>query len=407
MSQGAARRTQSSINFGAKSQKEDNSSGVDTLHVIKRPRTEMENDSTAIPDVMITNTDEDIHSSTSTSTVIEVPINNNYNNYDVLKLDRLIDKSDRFESHRNFLNDCIRNKVIPVGLQINLTPTIGNNNDEFVDRWYKRLEECSITMMKDIVEFCDKTITETNESAVLAREKVKSTRTPADNKKVTDAIPSNQTVRKQNLRRSKQKKFHFLKYNRATLQQSNNIGRRQQDAERNNARQNNENLSRNEQPRGNAEPRVSNTNIARKPSGTNLKRQRSNTNVNKNPLWSSLFKQQPRNINNSERNATTNVEQPQQRHREQNQQVNISNNNEIQGMKNDIAQIKQLLFDKQQNKTNESYDQQPKNELAVPSNGRDATTETSSTNNPEVNSILDMISTTMATLREFEKRYKK
>ena len=38
------------------------------------------------------------------------------------------DKIDRYQSHKNFLLECIREKVIPMGLRINLTPTIGNNS---------------------------------------------------------------------------------------------------------------------------------------------------------------------------------------------------------------------------------------------------------------------------------------
>ena len=40
-------------------------------------------------------------------------------------------------SHKGFLQQCIRDKIIPVGLQINLTPTIGKYNDEFVENGTK------------------------------------------------------------------------------------------------------------------------------------------------------------------------------------------------------------------------------------------------------------------------------
>ena len=127
---GGARRTQSSTIFSQRSRNEETQPSVEILRVNKRPRTE--NDSTAAPEVTITDVDQDLHRSASTNTVIEAPTNNNLNNYDVIKLDRLMDKYDRFESHKNFLNDCIRDKVIPKGLRIDIIPTIGNSNDEFV-----------------------------------------------------------------------------------------------------------------------------------------------------------------------------------------------------------------------------------------------------------------------------------
>ena len=56
-----------------------------------------------MPEVTITNADESHHGSANTNAVIEVPLECNINNYDVIKLDRLIDKSDRYESHKSFL----------------------------------------------------------------------------------------------------------------------------------------------------------------------------------------------------------------------------------------------------------------------------------------------------------------
>ena len=42
-----------------------------------------------------------------------------------------------------------------------LEPTIGNHDQNFLDNWYSKLKRFSFSPMKDIVEFCDKTIAAT------------------------------------------------------------------------------------------------------------------------------------------------------------------------------------------------------------------------------------------------------
>ena len=81
-----------------------------------------------------------------------------------MKLNRLKDKNVRYQSHREFLSQFIESKLIPKGLKLELEPTIGNHDQEFSDTWYSNLQEFSLTLMKEIVKFCDKTISE-NRSA--------------------------------------------------------------------------------------------------------------------------------------------------------------------------------------------------------------------------------------------------
>ena len=78
-----------------------------------------------------------------------------------MKLYRLKDKNARYQSHREFLSQCIESKLIPKGLKLELEPTIDNHNQEFLDTWYSNLREFTLTLMKGIVKFCDKTISET------------------------------------------------------------------------------------------------------------------------------------------------------------------------------------------------------------------------------------------------------
>ena len=42
-----------------------------------------------------------------------------------------------------------------------LEPTITNHDQNFLDHWYSKLKQFSLSLMKDIVQFCDKTIDKT------------------------------------------------------------------------------------------------------------------------------------------------------------------------------------------------------------------------------------------------------
>ena len=77
------------------------------------------------------------------------------------KLNRLKNKNARYQSHREFLSQCIESKLIPKGLKLELEPTIGNHDQEFFDMWYFNLDKFSLTLMKGIVKFCEKAIIET------------------------------------------------------------------------------------------------------------------------------------------------------------------------------------------------------------------------------------------------------
>ena len=153
-SQGVARQTKSASDFFQQ--------GAGDGKQRKRPRTNQEGDEIAAPAITITPSSESIIAADSNITVLERTNQRSLNIHDVTKLERLIDKCDRYESHKGFLEQCIRDKIVPVGLQINLTPTIGNGDDEFVEKWHKRLEEFSLTIMGDIIEFCYKTLAATN-----------------------------------------------------------------------------------------------------------------------------------------------------------------------------------------------------------------------------------------------------
>ena len=53
---------------------------------------------------------------------------------------------------------CHDEKVIQNGLRITLEPYIGNIDDEFNTKYYERLNGSSLTLMEDVIVFCNKTV---------------------------------------------------------------------------------------------------------------------------------------------------------------------------------------------------------------------------------------------------------
>ena len=77
------------------------------------------------------------------------------------RLDRINNKKVRFLSHKEFLEKCFCDKLTPKGLKINLEPTIGNQNEEFVNQCYKIQDDCAKQFMNMTIKFYEITITET------------------------------------------------------------------------------------------------------------------------------------------------------------------------------------------------------------------------------------------------------
>ena len=98
--QGEARKCQSSINFHTAPRNDENHTNREPLRANKRPRTETEMNDMLTPGISITEPTKNLHESTSVNTVIETPMVSSLNNYDITKLERLVDKNDQYESQR-------------------------------------------------------------------------------------------------------------------------------------------------------------------------------------------------------------------------------------------------------------------------------------------------------------------
>ena len=131
-----------------------------------------------------------------------------------IKLNRLKDKQVRFESHKEFLSRCITDGLVPKGLELMLEPTIGNHDEHFLDNWYSKLKQFSLSLMKEIVQFCDKTIDATTTEISTTETSLKSNTNQEQFKAIQSEIKNNKAAARKILQQRKFKKFNTSKYSK-------------------------------------------------------------------------------------------------------------------------------------------------------------------------------------------------
>ena len=108
------------------------------------------------------------------------------------------DKQARFVSHKEFLTRCVAEELVLKGLEVALEPTIGNHDQKFLDNWYSKQKQFLLSLMKDIVQFCEK-------------KKLKCTRHQKSRKFSKDEDENEDSTRNV-LQQRKFKKYNNLKY---------------------------------------------------------------------------------------------------------------------------------------------------------------------------------------------------
>ena len=373
-SQGTARRSQSFINFSSHSANAANNITSDEIvQASKRLRTE----NTANNPVITINTEDAPFTRGNTTTEItNKPMNIDEDNSNIIKLNRLHDKNDRYESHVSFLQNCLEINRVPHGLVINLEPSIGNHDEAFRSKWYQRLQEFSFTLMKDIIEYSTTVTEETFSKISTEHESLKKSLKPDDYKEVNEALQQNSINRKRILKQNKQKKFHHLKYHRTMPTRQANY------ATKDLARTATETRPRTyEHPSGNWQTQQQGS---------------------RQPLskpWSSLFK------NNSRTNVRQEISRTDQRNYDRtykNAEQHPAESSEttqkqIQDLRNEISALK----------TAKTSNETPKNVPGVSSwrrnNGKkEQTQDLKKKEAPDVSQIMTFLHTTMQTLTEFK-----
>ena len=126
--------------------------------------------------------------------------------------DQINNKKIWFLSHKEFLEKCFHDKLTPNGLKINLEPTIGNQNEEFVNQWYKIWDDCAKQLMKMNIKFCETTVKETEHEIKEINSKLQSNLPSTEYSNTKGQVSKNQEVMIQQLRRKKMRKYCQLKY---------------------------------------------------------------------------------------------------------------------------------------------------------------------------------------------------
>ena len=163
------------------------------------------------------------------------------------RLDRINNKKIQFLSHKEFSGKCFRDKLTPNGLKINLEPTIGNQNEEFVNQWYKIQDDCAKQLMKMTIKFCETTIKETEHEIKEIDSKLQSNLRSTEYNNIKGQVSKNQEVTIQQLRRKKTRKYRQLKYGEQTPEKqtrNSSVKSSQPNQEENNSNNNQYNTKR-------------------------------------------------------------------------------------------------------------------------------------------------------------------
>ena len=111
-------------------------------------------------------------------------------------MNRLKEKSARYNWHKDFLSKCIQENLVPKRVEITLEPTIGNFDQEFVNNWYTNLKQFFLVLIKQIVANCDKTEQKTqtkiNKTETILKQQLKK----EDYKEIKTTITSSATATK-------------------------------------------------------------------------------------------------------------------------------------------------------------------------------------------------------------------
>ena len=98
------------------------------------------------------------------------------------------------------------------GLKLELEPTIGNFDQEFVDEWYSKLKGFSLILMKGITTYCEKTIKSTNDSIKNTEATLRNLTENQEFLNIDKVLKTNVEATKRQLQQRKFKKLNNLKY---------------------------------------------------------------------------------------------------------------------------------------------------------------------------------------------------
>ena len=128
------------------------------------------------------------------------------------RIDNLKDKQTRYESHVSFLRKCLDNNITPNGLRVYCEPSIGNRDEDFLEKWHNQLTECSKALINITIEWSKNTIEKTKAEIQTASDRLKESVPAPTFKDIESSLAKNQETRTNELVHRKNRKFYKLKY---------------------------------------------------------------------------------------------------------------------------------------------------------------------------------------------------
>ena len=152
-------------------------------------------------------------SSSLSQEMLQIPTSDlRYKEKIALKLNSFNDKKARYESHKTFLSKCSRDKIIPHGLSIYVEPSIGNQDEAFFETWHENLQSFSLTLMSQVITFCDQTINKVNEEIEKTKVELHTKLDRNEREEIISTLEKNDELNRKHLQQRKTKKFNYLKF---------------------------------------------------------------------------------------------------------------------------------------------------------------------------------------------------
>ena len=300
--------------------------------------------------------------------------------YLAIKLNRLKDKQARFVSHKEFLTCCVAEELVPKGPEVTLEPTIGNHDQEFLDNWYSKQMQFSLSLMKDIVQFCDKTINKTAQDIKNTESSLKRNASQSQYHAIQTEINANEDSTRTVLQQRKLKKYNNLKYKPKSTNQTR-VQEEQEDL-----------------PHEKNRKTLYSDILKRNRSKTDIERKSSKTKITATQHKTTIKQLEALNIKNNKGKL------PSRSNLSTNQTKEEGLKRQIKHLQEEIDNLKQDSSSKNQSCVNQSRSQLTKPQKQQPKNFQTASIiDGGQQQNIEIISVISFIEQTMQTLKTLEK----
>ena len=110
------------------------------------------------------------------------------------------------------MSKCYRDKIIPHGLSIYVEPSIGNQDEAFLETWHENLQSFSLTLMSQVITFCDQTINKVHEEIEKTKVELHAKLDRNKREEIISTLEKNDELNRKHLQQRKTKKFNYLKF---------------------------------------------------------------------------------------------------------------------------------------------------------------------------------------------------